>query len=427
MKITGSGEVGKKLTSNATQLYDKDGLGVLAYQWQLQGVDIPKATKTTYTITKADYGKTITLKVSYTNLKSVNVVKISNGIIAMTFTILAPSDTTGRTNQLTISGIGEIGKTLTADVTQLFDLSGMGPLTYQWQAQGIDIPKATSKTYKITKAEYGKTIKLKVSYMNMKSITIVKESNLINVMVGNYVNDIVEFKLSWETLFIPKTITPKNITSYEKLDAVLLFYGQDGTCVKQVRLADSSCNTTKTSVLDNVGSLPEYATVDKDMNVKSNIITYQVDFTKLDIKYTKVVYGVFEVTTPTNITILPTDLYPKSTWAATADLSKKITVNGTVSAFKTIFNNKGLFLLDINTLGTSKYPKTILKFGEESRLRTSGTDTKERICVFGVFSRSPDNNGWYFETEYKLKTQLKGVAPLEYLKPPLSKFTDLGL
>ena len=423
--ISGTGEVGKKITSNAANLYDKDGMGPLSYQWQVQDVDVPKATKQTYTIVKADYGKSIKLKVSYTNLKSVKVIKESNSIIALTFTIPTTVDTT-LTNQLSISGIGEIGKTLTADVTQLFDKDGMGPLTYQWQSQGIDIPKATTKTFKLTKAEYGKTIKLKISYMNMKSVTIVKESNLINVMTGNYVNDIVEFKLSWETLFISKTIAPKNITSYEKLDALLLLYSPDGTCIKQVKLSDTACNTTKTTMLDTVGSLPEYASTDKDINVKSNIITYQVDFTKLDIKYNKIVYCVCEVTTPTNVTILPTDLYPQTSWATTADLSKKITVNGTVSSFKTIFNNKGMFVLDINTLGTVKYPKTILKFGEESRLRTSGTDSKERLCIFGVFTRSPDNNGWFFETEYKLKSQLKGVAPLDYLKP-LSKFTDLGL
>lgn len=423
--ISGSGEVGKKLTSNAANLYDKDGIGTLSYQWQLQGVDIPKATKNTYTIVKSDYGKSIKLIVTYTNLKSIKVVKESNSIIALVFTPSTTSSTT-LTNQLTISGVGEISQTLSADVTQLFDPYDMGPLTYQWQAQGVDIANATKKTYKIAKADYGKSIKLKVSYMNKKAITVVKESNIIVVMHGSFINDIVEFKLSWETLFVPKTITPKNITSYEKLDGILLFYGADGTCLKQVKVADTSCNTTKTSLVDVVGPLPDYLTVDKDINVKSNVITYQVDFTKLDVKYNKVVYCVGEITTPPNVTISPIDLYPKVNWASTADLTKKITVNGTVSPFKTVFNNKGMFVLDINTLGNTKYQKSIISVGEEKRLHSAGTDTKERLCVFCVFTRSPDNNGWYVEKQYKLKTQLKGVKPLDYLIPT-SKFTDLGL
>ena len=139
------------------------------------------------------------------------------------------------------------------------------------------------------------------------------------------------------------------------------------------------------------------------------------------------VYCVCEVTTPPNVSISPVDLYPRVNWSDSADLTKKITIIGTVSPFKTVFNNKGMFVLDINTLGTVKYPKSIISFGEEARLRSSGTDTKERLCVFCVFTRSPDNNGWYVEKQYKLKTQLRSVKPLDYLIPPLSKYTDLGL
>ena len=423
--ISGSGEIGKSLTANDALLYEKDGKGPMSYQWQRQGVDIPKATKNTYKLTKDDYGKAITLKVSYDTLKSVKVVKVSNTIIALVFAA-PPAAASTLTNQLTISGVGEVGQTLTGDVSQLYDNNEMGPLTYQWQRQGVDIPSATKKTYKLTKDDYGKTIKLKVSYMNKKAITVVKESNLIIVMHGSFINDVVEFKLSWQTLYIPKTITPKNITTYEKLDAVLLFYNVDGNCVKLVKLSDPSCSTTKITSLDTVGPLPDYTTVDKDVNVKSNIVTYQVDFPKLDTKYTKVVYCVCEVATPPNISILSTDLYPKASWASSADITKNITVTGTTSAFKSVFNNKGLFVLDINTLGNTKYPKSTITFGEEKRLKSAGTDSKERLCVFCVFTRSPDNAGWYVEKQYKLKTQLKGAVPLDYLKP-VSKFTDLGL
>lgn len=383
------------------------------------------------TIILTDFERTFNISTNFVTMKSTDSTGTSTGTTATGSTSGSTTgSTTGTTsttltNELSISGIGEIGKKLSADTTQLFDTNGMGKFTYQWQSQGVDIVGATSKTYTVKTSDYGKYIKLKVSYVDINFKTIVKESNMIIIINGSYINDIVEFKLAWQTLYVPKTITPSNKTTLEKLDGVLLFYDANGICNNKITVANSSYNTTKTSETYKI-ALPEYATVTKDLNVTSNIITYQVDFSKLDVKYTKVVYCVYELATPPNVSMAPIDLYPKESWAASADLSKKLSVTGTVSPFKTVFNNRGLFILDINTLGTVKYPKTILKFGEESRLRTATVDSKERLCVFGVFTRSPDNNGWFFETKYKLKSQLKGVAPLDYLKP-LSKFTDLGL
>ena len=48
-------------------LADADGLGVISYQWQRDGVDIAGATASTYTLGDADVGTTITVTASYTD------------------------------------------------------------------------------------------------------------------------------------------------------------------------------------------------------------------------------------------------------------------------------------------------------------------------------------------------------------------------
>ena len=60
--ISGATKVGKKLTAKAGSWGPK---GVkLTYQWYRAGKTIKKATKSTYTLVKADKGKKITVKVT---------------------------------------------------------------------------------------------------------------------------------------------------------------------------------------------------------------------------------------------------------------------------------------------------------------------------------------------------------------------------
>ncbi|RUQ99276.1 serine protease [Labedella endophytica] len=62
--ISGTPAAGKKLTATPGE-WDVDGL-TFAYQWQADGVDIPGAKKATYTVKRADQGKTLTVVVTAT-------------------------------------------------------------------------------------------------------------------------------------------------------------------------------------------------------------------------------------------------------------------------------------------------------------------------------------------------------------------------
>ena len=79
------------------------------------------------------------------------------------------------TGQPTISGGGQVGKTLTAATDDIEDLDGLPTtptFTYQWvRVDGLtdtDIPGATSETYTLTASDLGKQIKVTVSFTDSR-------------------------------------------------------------------------------------------------------------------------------------------------------------------------------------------------------------------------------------------------------------------
>jgi hypothetical protein len=65
--------------------------------------------------------------------------------------------------RITISGTAAHGHTLTASIA-VADASGMGPVSYQWKANGVAIAGATGSSYIITASDTGKTIAVTASY-----------------------------------------------------------------------------------------------------------------------------------------------------------------------------------------------------------------------------------------------------------------------
>ena len=65
--ISGTATQGATLTAVTSAISDADGLGSFSYQWQADTVDVSGATDTSLELTQAEVGKTITVKVSYTD------------------------------------------------------------------------------------------------------------------------------------------------------------------------------------------------------------------------------------------------------------------------------------------------------------------------------------------------------------------------
>ena len=154
--ISGTPTEDQVLTASNT-LADEDGLGTISYQWQRDGVDIGGATVSTYTLTQADVGTTITVVASYTDGQGTNESVTSAGVGPVANVNDAPTGT------VTISGTPAEDQTLTASNT-LADEDGLGTISYQWQRDGVDIGGATASTYTLTQADVGTTITVVASY-----------------------------------------------------------------------------------------------------------------------------------------------------------------------------------------------------------------------------------------------------------------------
>ena len=165
--ISGTAQVGQTLTANTSAIADEDGLtqAVFAYQWARSdgGSDsnIQGATGSTYTLVKADEGKTITVTVSFTDDagSSETLPSVATGEVA-------PKPNTQATGQPTIGGTAQVGQTLTADVTSIADEDGLdtAAFTYQWLRGDAEIAGANGETYTLVEADAGRTVKVTVSF-----------------------------------------------------------------------------------------------------------------------------------------------------------------------------------------------------------------------------------------------------------------------
>ena len=163
--ISGTPQVGRTLTAvTGTWSPTPD---VLGFQWFRSGTAITGATGNTYTLNAADYGKTITLKVTGSKAGYTTTTKTSTATTAVAAAPLtAPVPT--------ITGTARIGSTLTA----VPGTWGPAPvaLTYQWKANGVSITGATAATYKPVAADTGKTLTITVTGTKTGYTTTTKTS-----------------------------------------------------------------------------------------------------------------------------------------------------------------------------------------------------------------------------------------------------------
>ena len=165
--ISGTAQVGQTLTASTSDISDSDGLAdaIFTYQWiandGTEDTDIQDATVSTYTLTAADEGKTIKVRVSFTDDGGSQETRTSVATVAVAAIPNSPA-----TGAPTISGTAQVGQALNASTSDISDSDGLinATFTYQWLADDTDITDATGSTYTLAAADEGKTIKVRVSF-----------------------------------------------------------------------------------------------------------------------------------------------------------------------------------------------------------------------------------------------------------------------
>ena len=163
--ISGTPQVDQTLTADTSNIDDEDGLTNVSYryQWGAGGSDIEGATGSTYTLTYSEQGQTIQVRVTFTDDRDSAETLTSAATVAV-----AAAPNRGATGQPTISGTPQVGQTLTAGTSNISDLDGITNPTfaYQWRGGGLTIIGATGSTYTLTASDQGKTITVRVRFID---------------------------------------------------------------------------------------------------------------------------------------------------------------------------------------------------------------------------------------------------------------------
>ena len=161
--ISGTPQVEQTLTADTSSITDDDGLTNVSYsyQWTAGGSDIAGATASTYTLTASEQGKTVQVRVTFTD--DADNEETLTSIATAEVTAAPNREATGQPN---IGGTPQVEETLTADTANIADQDGLTNVSYryQWTAGGSDIGGATGSTYTLTSSEQGKTIQVRVTF-----------------------------------------------------------------------------------------------------------------------------------------------------------------------------------------------------------------------------------------------------------------------
>jgi Ca2+-binding RTX toxin-like protein len=167
----------------SNNLTDADGLGKISYQWFNDGLAIPNATQSTYMLTQADTGQSISVKASYVDLQNT-----AESVSSSDFLITPNSMPTGNA---IIKGISIFGSTLSITNT-IKDADGIGKLSFTWQNDHGTL--STSPTYALAQTDISTKVWAVVSYTDKKGNFEEVKSNVIDVTVStkpSAVNDML--------------------------------------------------------------------------------------------------------------------------------------------------------------------------------------------------------------------------------------------
>ena len=170
--ISGTAQVGKVLTADASGIEDGNGLDRVKFQYQwvsndgTTDTDIEGATESAYRVRAAEEGKTLKVRVSFTDRHGYAESVTS----AETATVLAAAPNVPPTGAPTISGPTHVSGTLTASVQGIDDQNGLHHATfrYRWIATDVTIETVVQDSeesaYTLAESDEGKTIRVEANF-----------------------------------------------------------------------------------------------------------------------------------------------------------------------------------------------------------------------------------------------------------------------
>ena len=153
------------MTADTSGIEDADGLSgaTFSYQWlSSRDTEIQGATGAAYILVPGDAGKTIKVRVSFTDDEG-NAETLTSAATGA----VAPRPNSPATGAPTIGGTAQVGETLTVETSGIADADGLTGATfsYQWlSSRDTEIGGATSSTYTLVAADEGKAIKVRISF-----------------------------------------------------------------------------------------------------------------------------------------------------------------------------------------------------------------------------------------------------------------------
>lgn len=132
------------------------GFMIVKLQWQANGVDIKGATANEYRLQPGDVGKKVTLKVTGSWPGSASVSKSNTATAAVAAGFI-------QMESPWMMGTFKVGSTVTAKTGAAYANGSAVSYKYQWLRDGTPIAGATAASYKLTAADKGKGITVKVT------------------------------------------------------------------------------------------------------------------------------------------------------------------------------------------------------------------------------------------------------------------------
>ena len=163
--------MGETLTVDTSAIADEDGLDNVSYSYQwiandgTNDAEIGGQTGSTYTLTDEDVGKSIKVRVSFTDDADHEETLTSEAT-----GVVAAKPNSPATGASVITGTARVGQTLTVDTSAIADEDGLDNVSYSYQwiandgTNDAEIGGQTGSTYTLTDEDVGKSIKVRVSF-----------------------------------------------------------------------------------------------------------------------------------------------------------------------------------------------------------------------------------------------------------------------